>query len=66
MRQPHLLYLMTGLTGAEAVRVCRWLHADGLTTMPCDIDQMLAGVAEGERLLRERAATPPDPFTLDY
>ena len=64
-RQPHLLYLITALIGEDATEASAWLHADGIIAMPFNTDQVLAIVADGERILHDRAATPPDPFALD-
>lgn len=64
-RQPHLLYLMTALRGENAARAMAQFHADGRISMPIEIEHLLALIASAERILRDRTANPPDPFTID-
>lgn len=62
-RQPHLLYMLTPLCHAADAVAC--FHADGVITYPIGITELLAAIADGERILRERAVTSPDPFTIN-
>lgn len=65
-RRPHLLYLMTALIAADAARAMSWLHADSRIAMPISVQALLALIENGERILRDRTSTVPDPFTIDY
>lgn len=64
-RQHHLLYLMTSLPEAEAASATARFHAAGRLSKPVDPSALLTLIADGERILRDCASTPPDPFTID-
>lgn len=59
----HFLLLM----GATPVlsRLITPFNANGLLYKPIDIDHLLRLITDAERILRDRATTPPDPFTID-